>query len=706
MTDSLANKLKSDTLSSKQWWSLLKSFISPNNQSSCPPLEKDGLVYSDEKEKANLLNDFFRDQTLLDDQNAEIPEVVPYPVLHNLDFISLTPDEVKSILKSLPIGKATGPDGVSNRILSALANELSIPIFHFFNQSLNQGDVPDCFKESHVSPVPKGGDPSELSNYRPISLLSNLEKCLERAVFKYLYNHFRDNNILTSFQSGFIPGDSTVNQLSYLYNTFCQAIDDGKEVRIVFCDVSKAFDRVWHAGLICKLRAAGISGNLLNWFVSYLENRRQRVVISGIQSEWNFISAGVPQGSILGPLLFLLYINDIVNEIGSYIRLFADDTSLFVIVENPDTAARLINDDMNKIIVWAGKWLVKFNPVKNESFIVTRKINKPVHPPIFMLNQQIKDVQFHKHLGVYLSTDCSWHKHIDYIKGKAWTRINVMRKFKYTLDRKSLETIFITFIRPILEYADVIWDNCTQQEKNELEKFQLEAARIATGATKLVSVQKLYDETGWETLEIRRRKHRLVLFYKMYNNISPLYLSSLVPPLVQNTSNYSLRNADDIRTIHARTSLYSNSFLPSTIRDWNNLPSADRNADSVNSFKQHLSHGRVSVPEYFYTGNRRMQILHTRLRTGCSSLKHDLYSKNIIDSPFCDCRCGDIENTEHFFFKCHLYRDHRLVLHNSIMQHCNVSLNVILRGNESLSNEINIRIFESVHKFIKNSNRF
>ena len=277
----------------------------------------------------------------------------------------------------------------------------------------------------------------------------------------------------------------------------------------MFCDVSKAFDRVWHAGLICKLRAAGISGNLLNWFVSYLENRRQRVVISGIQSEWNFISAGVPQGSILGPLLFLLYINDIVNEIGSNIRLFADDTSLFVIVENPDTAARLINDDMNKIIVWAGKWLVKFNPVKNESFIVTRKINKPVHPPIFMLNQQIKDVQFHKHLGVYLSTDCSWHKHIDYIKGKAWTRMNVMRKFKYTLDRKSLETIFITFIRPILEYADVIWDNCTQQEKNELEKIQLEAARIATGATKLVSVQKLYDETGWETLEIRRRKQNV-----------------------------------------------------------------------------------------------------------------------------------------------------------------------------------------------------
>lgn len=279
---------------------------------------------------------------------------------------------------------------------------------------MHQGDVPACFKDSHVCPIPKGGDPSVVSNYRPISLLSNLEKSLERAVFKYLYNHFRDNDILTSFQTGFIPGDSTVNQLTYLYNTFCQAIDDGKEVRVVFCDVSKAFDRVWHAGLIHKLRAAGVTGNLLN-LVSYLDNRRQRVVISGVHSEWNYISAGVPQGSILGPLLCLLYINDIVNEIGSNIRLFADDTSLFVIVENPDTAAEIIIDDMNKISIWAGKWLVKFNPAKNKSFVVTKKTNKPVHPPIFMLNEQIKEVLCHKHLGIYLSTDCSWHKHIDYI---------------------------------------------------------------------------------------------------------------------------------------------------------------------------------------------------------------------------------------------------------------------------------------------------
>ena len=131
-----------------------------------------------------------------------------------------------------------------------------------------------------------------------------------------------------------------------------------------------------------------------------------------------------------------------------------------------------------------------------------------------MDNQIIDEVDSHKHLGIYLSNDCSWHKHIDYVKEKAWTRINVMREFKFELDRKSLETIYLTFIRPILEYGDVVWDNCTLYEKQELDKIQIEAARIVTGTTKLISIQTLYGEMKWETLEARRNKHKLVLFLK------------------------------------------------------------------------------------------------------------------------------------------------------------------------------------------------
>ena len=164
-----------------------------------------------------------------------------------------------------------------------------------------------------------------------------------------------------------------------------------------------------------------------------------------------------------------------------YIRLFADDTSLFIIVENPNQAAEILNSDLLKISRWANLWLVKFNPNKNEVMLISCKTNTLAHPPIIMMNQQIQDVQFHKHLGVYFSSDCSWHRHIDYIKQKAWTRLNIMRKLKFDLDRKSLETIYISFIRPILEYADIIWDNCSQQEKQDLEKIQTEQPELQPG---------------------------------------------------------------------------------------------------------------------------------------------------------------------------------------------------------------------------------
>ena len=152
--------------------------------------------------------------------------------------------------------------------------------------------------------------------------------------------------MLSFFQSGFIPGDSTINQLTYLYHTFCEALDAEKEVRAIFCDISKAFDRVWHKGLIHKLEAAGVTGEALPWFKNYLSDRRQRVVLPRASSDWKNIRAGVPQGSVLGPLLFLVYINDIVEDIGSHIRLFADDTSLFIIVEDPINSAARLNADL------------------------------------------------------------------------------------------------------------------------------------------------------------------------------------------------------------------------------------------------------------------------------------------------------------------------------------------------------------------------
>ena len=197
----------------------------------------------------------------------------------------------------------------------------------------------------------------------------------------------------------------------------------------------------------------------MTWFSDYLNNRKQRVVLPGASSSWTSVKAGVLLGSILGPLLFLLYINDIVEDINSSIRLFADDTSLYIIVDDPIQAAEQLNLDLAKIHHWADKWLVTFNPGKSESILLSRKHNKPYHPPVLLNQTQIAEVNSHKHLGITISNDCTWHEHLELVKSKAWKRINIMRKLKFQLDRKSLQTIYFSFIRPLLEYADVVWNN-------------------------------------------------------------------------------------------------------------------------------------------------------------------------------------------------------------------------------------------------------
>lgn len=699
----IATKLENPNIGPKDWWRTLKTVIQPEQKTGIPPILHEDTIYSTEQQKAEILNKHFTNQTILNERNATIPSTHISPPFH-LDRIFTSPTEIESTLLALKTGKAAGPDAVNNIILKELAQPLSSPMSDLFNHSLASGKVPALWKQANVTPIFKKDNPSDVTNYRPISLLSTIGKVLEKVIHKHLYNYFHENRVLTSLQSGFVPGDSTVNQLADLYNTFCKALDDGKEVRAVFCDISKAFDRVWHVGLIYKLKVAGVSGSLLDWFSDYLSNRKQRVVLPGGKSEWSYIRAGVPQGSILGPLLFLLYINDIVEDIHSSIRLFADDTSLYIIVDNPNQATNQLNSDLEKIHKWAKKWLVTFNPTKSESIIFSRKRHKPYHPPVLMDNIQINEVSSHKHLGLVFSNDCSWHNHLELIKSKAWTRVNVMRKLKFKLDRRSLETIYVSFIRPLLEYADIVWDNCTQADANELEKIQYEAARIVTGATKLVSIDSLLTDTGWETLSARRKKHRLHLFFKMVNVLTPEYLSSLVPPTVGSLTPYPLRNGTDIQTIASSSQLYYNSFLPTAIRDWNELPEEIRNSTTISTFKRKLNLNIEKPPKYYTAGTRIGQIYHARLRTSCSALNQHLFSKSIINSP--SCNCGAIEDTQHFLFSCNLHAAHRRDLFQTISNIQRPSLQLLLYGNPELSNNQNKTIFIAVQEFLIKTKRF
>ena len=235
-----------------------------------------------------------------------------------------------SIIKKLDTKKAHGFDGISAAMLKLCPDEVARPLCLIFNKCISTGSFPTAWKHANVQPVHKKNSRQDKSNYRPISLLTICSKIYEKIIFDSLYSFLIENHLLSPNQSGFRPGDSTINQLLAITTEIYNSFEKRQETRAAFLDISKAFDKVWHPGLIFKLKQNGINGNLLLMLQNYLSNRKQRVVLNGIESTWEPIISGVPQGSVLGPLLFLIYINDLTQNILANIKLFADDSSLFI----------------------------------------------------------------------------------------------------------------------------------------------------------------------------------------------------------------------------------------------------------------------------------------------------------------------------------------------------------------------------------------
>ena len=287
-------------------------------------------------------------------------------------------DEIISLIRKINPNKPTGSDGISGQMLLLCDESVLLPLQIIFTNILSTSMYPDIWKLANVIPIFKKGDKQLIKNYRPISLLPICGK-----IFGKVYLH--TNNLISKNQSGFRPGDSTTNQLLYLLDEIHQAFDstESLEVRAVFLDISKAFDKVWHEGLIFKLEQNGVSGNILKLFQNYLNNRKQRVVLNGSFSNYSRIESGVPQGSVIGPLLFLVYINDLERNIKSNVKFFADDTTLFSIVKDPKISANDLNHVLDVIHQWAHQWKLEFNPDPNKQATV-RHLFQAIHKSCLM----------------------------------------------------------------------------------------------------------------------------------------------------------------------------------------------------------------------------------------------------------------------------------------------------------------------------------
>jgi hypothetical protein len=704
MYASMATDLKANP---KRWWSLVGQTMGSKKTSSFPALVKDGIIYTSDKDKAEAFNHTYLESANLaiDGEEETLDEIVLDHEL--LDHISVTEQDVGDILKGLNTNKAYGPDDVSPRLIKEAGPSIVPVLTRIFNKSLELAKFPLAWKRANVLPIYKKAESFIASNYRPVSLLSVLAKIFEKIVFKYLFNYFRQHFLISVWQSGFLPGSSTITQLTEIYDQFCRAVAKGKEIRVVFLDISKAFDRVWHTGLIHKLRSSGISGKLLDWLKDYLTDRQQRVIINGETSEWGDLKAGVPQGSVLGPLLFLIFINDITHVIWNCkIRLFADDTCLFIEVDEPNNTADMVNEDLDRLSQWADKWKVSFSPPKTEELLVTTKRNEIIHPPLILNETPIKRVPHHKHLGLTLSNDLTWNNHIESITDKANRKLGLLRPLKYKLNRLSLEQIYKGFIRPVLEYGDIVWHSPSLM-LNALERVQLNAARIVIGATARCSTEGLYTETAWESLSSRREFHRLTLLYKVTNNIAPQYLIDLLPNQVNDRTNYNLRNRNQLDIPFARINILSNSFFPAGARLWNDLNNDIKALPSVDAFKRrHKSSLPVSNPLYYF-GGRLEAAIHARLRIKNSPLKADLCNHlHVIDSPLCPCGSGAEENAKHYFLECTLFNPQRRELNRQLLPFVINNHEYLLFGVPNCDQLDNIHVFTAVHGFIRETKRF
>ena len=289
-------------------------------------------------------------------------------------------------MNKVDISKACGHDGIGNKIIKLCSHRIVKSFTRLINFCLQDGKYPLEWKKANISPIYKKDNRQSKKNYRSISLLPSISKIPGKLVFPRLYEFLLDINYLSNFQSGFRPGDSTVNQLSNLYCPYMiyQTLENGQEVRMVFLDLSKAFDKVWHKGLLYKLRNLGVKDPLLSWFRHYLTDRKQRVVIEGQSSSWLNIETGVPQGSVLGLLLFLVYINDINVNVSSTCFLYADDTSLIDIVDDQFNSAIRLIKDLDNISHWCKQWLMDMNLSKCESITLKKKRLQYPHPTLYL----------------------------------------------------------------------------------------------------------------------------------------------------------------------------------------------------------------------------------------------------------------------------------------------------------------------------------
>lgn len=570
-----------------KFYGYIKSQTSVNTGIPC--LKKsDGTIVVNDYDKASEFLQYFS-SVFVDDNNV-IPEF-DQNCEDTLDTFSCNTRDVVKVIMKLKNSSSPGPDGITSGFLRNVLAHIASPLCKVFNKSLSEGILPEDWKIAYIIPLFKKGDPQQTTQYRPVSLTSIICKVLERIIRIQLLDYMTKNDIIPQCQHGFIPKKSTVTNLLECLDDWTADFDKKVSTDIIYLDYSKCFDKVCHSKLLFKLSRYGVSGLAYQWLRNFLTNRVQHVKVNNSISPPAKVVSGVPQGTVLGPLLFLCYSADLPKVVQHCkISIYADDTKLYKAIHNINDCQNL-QEDLNRIYDWAVLWQMELNPDKTRLLTIG---SFSYRYDYILSGNIIERVSSMNDVGVIIQSDLKFTKHCSNIVKKAYFVIRniftLLKNHNYNFYLK----MYTCYVRPILEYASQVWSPLLKGNIDKIEKVQrYYSRRIVNSGDNLTYGQRM-ELLGLQYLEDRRMKSDLVLFFKKIKEKTVINIQG----------SYSIVNSErghsfKLYKYYCRTDKRKLFWVNRIVNDWNHLNEDIVNSTSISSFKEKLNNvylkGRGSI---------------------------------------------------------------------------------------------------------------